>query len=41
RFALRPAALDKGRYERFAAFMKAQGLIDTIPPLQSYAIAID
>ncbi|MEO9899443.1 ABC transporter substrate-binding protein [Nisaea sp.] len=27
RFALRPAALDRGRYERFAAFMKESGLI--------------
>jgi len=37
RFALRPAALDSGRYERFAAFMQAQGMIDTIPPLDTYA----
>ncbi|WP_029076628.1 ABC transporter substrate-binding protein [Kaistia adipata] len=39
RFAKRPAALDVGRYERFAAFMKEKGLIDTIPPVDSYAIA--
>ncbi len=37
RFALRPAALDRARYERFAAFLKAQGLIKTIKPLDSYA----
>lgn len=39
RFAKRPAALDIGRYERFAAFMKEKGLIETIPPIDSYAIA--
>lgn len=27
RFALRPAALDRARYERFAAFLKERGLI--------------
>jgi len=37
RFAKRPAALDRGRYERFAQFMKASGLIKTIAPLSSYA----
>lgn len=40
RFALRPAALDRGRYERFAAFLKAQGLIKTIPPLGEYAVEL-
>lgn len=39
RFAKRPAALDVGRYERFAAFMKEKGLIETVPPVDSYAIA--
>ncbi len=39
RFAKRPAALDPGRYDRFAAFLKANGLLDTIPPIESYAIA--
>lgn len=39
RFAKRPAALDVGRYDRFAEFMKARGLLDTIPPIDSYAIA--
>ncbi|MET4634492.1 ABC transporter substrate-binding protein [Kaistia defluvii] len=39
RFAKRPAALDIGRYDRFAAFMKARGLLDTVPPIDSYAIA--
>lgn len=40
RFALRPAALDRGRYERFAAFLKAQGMIKSIPPLESYAVEL-
>lgn len=38
RFAKRPAALDRGRYDRFAAFMKDQGLVKEIPPLATYAI---
>ena len=40
RFALRPAALDRGRYARFAAFMKEQGLIESVPALESYAIEV-
>ncbi len=40
RFALRPAALDIGRYERFAAFMKAAGLVETTPPVETYATAL-
>lgn len=40
RFALRPAALDAGRYQRFAEFLQARGLIDTIPPVQSYAVEV-
>lgn len=39
RFAKRPAALDPGRYDRFAAYLKERGLIDTLPPVESYAIA--
>jgi putative hydroxymethylpyrimidine transport system substrate-binding protein len=39
RFAKRPAALDVGRYDRFAAFLKEKGLIDAVPPIDSYAIA--
>jgi putative hydroxymethylpyrimidine transport system substrate-binding protein len=38
RLAKRPAALDRGRYERFAAFMQQSGLIGEVPPLDSYAI---
>ena len=41
RFAKRPRALDRRRYERFAAFMKESGLIEEIPPLESYAVEID
>ncbi len=40
RFALRPAALDRARYERFATFLKNQGLISAIPPLETYAVEI-
>jgi putative hydroxymethylpyrimidine transport system substrate-binding protein len=39
RFAKRPAALDIGRYDRFAEFMKAKGLLAAVPPIDSYAIA--
>jgi putative hydroxymethylpyrimidine transport system substrate-binding protein len=39
-FALRPAALDREKYERFAAFMKKQGVVRTLPPLNSYAVEI-
>ena len=37
RFALRPAALDRGRYARFAAFLKDRGLIETVPAVGTYA----
>jgi putative hydroxymethylpyrimidine transport system substrate-binding protein len=37
RFAKRPAALDRGRYDRFAVFIKGKGLIDVIPAVESYA----
>ena len=38
RFAKRPGALDHGRTERFAAFLKANGLIDSIPATETYAV---
>ncbi len=41
RFALRPAALDRGRYARFADFLMAQELIGKAPPVADYAVAID
>jgi putative hydroxymethylpyrimidine transport system substrate-binding protein len=40
RFALRPGALDRARYIRFAAFLKQQGLIKKIPPLATYAVEL-
>lgn len=40
RFALRPAALDTGRYDRLAGFLKDAGLIKTVPPVDSYAVAV-
>ncbi len=36
RFALRPAALDVQRYDEYAAFLKATGLIKQIPNSDSY-----
>ncbi len=40
RFAHSPAALDAARYARFAAFLKARGLIDTLLPVEAYAITV-
>jgi putative hydroxymethylpyrimidine transport system substrate-binding protein len=40
RFAKRPGALDVARSERFAAYMKARGLIDTVPPIETYAAVV-
>jgi putative hydroxymethylpyrimidine transport system substrate-binding protein len=40
RFAKRPAALDAGRYDRFAAFLKEKGLLETIPPVESYTAVV-
>lgn len=39
RFALRPAAVDAGRYERFEAFLKESGLVPSINPVD--AIVVD
>ena len=41
RFALRPAALDKNRYARFANYMVQQGLIAESPALETYATVIE
>jgi putative hydroxymethylpyrimidine transport system substrate-binding protein len=41
RFALRPAALDKARYARFADYMLKQGLIEESPALETYATVIE
>ena len=40
RFDKRPAAMDKGRYERFAAFLKDKGLVKSLPPLDQYAVEL-
>ncbi len=40
RFALRPAALDRGRYARFGEFLRAAKVIKTAPPVESYAIEL-
>ena len=38
RLALAPAALDHGRYRRFAAFLAEQGLIDEPRAVEAYAV---
>lgn len=38
RFALRPAALDHGRYARFEAFMAEQGLVEGVLPVSDLAV---
>ena len=40
RFALRPGALDRKRYENFAGFLKKQGLIKNTPPLSDFAVEL-
>lgn len=40
RFALRPAALDHGRYIRFEEFLKEHGLIETVRPVSDIAIDV-
>lgn len=40
RFALRPAALDRGRYVRFADFMQASGLVANPAPVDDYAVVL-
>jgi putative hydroxymethylpyrimidine transport system substrate-binding protein len=40
RFALRPGALDRARYQRFAKFLKKNGLINKIPKLDLYAVEL-
>ena len=40
RFALRPGALDHARYQRFAEFLKKQGLIKKVPQLDRYAVEL-
>ncbi|MBB3977050.1 putative hydroxymethylpyrimidine transport system substrate-binding protein [Rhizobium azooxidifex] len=40
RFAKRPAALDRARYERFGAFMKESGLIEAAPAVDAVAVEV-
>ncbi|MBT4043488.1 MAG: ABC transporter substrate-binding protein [Rhodospirillaceae bacterium] len=40
RFALRPAALDQGRYRRMAKFLKDQGLISKVRAIGDYAVEL-
>jgi putative hydroxymethylpyrimidine transport system substrate-binding protein len=40
RFALRPGALDRVRYERFAVFLQSQGLIKKISPIENWAVEL-
>ena len=40
RFALRPGALDKNRYNRFAEFLREQNMIESVPPLESWAVEL-
>jgi putative hydroxymethylpyrimidine transport system substrate-binding protein len=41
RFALRPGAMDRNRYLRFARFLKDGGMIEEIPPLETWAVELD
>jgi putative hydroxymethylpyrimidine transport system substrate-binding protein len=38
RFAHRPAAIDTVRVNRFAEFLKERGLLDKVPPVDSYVV---
>jgi len=40
RFALRPGALDRKRYQRFAEFLKKEAMIKKIPLLETYAVEL-
>lgn len=40
RFAKRPAAVDQRRYDRFGEFLKEEGLIDEVPPFDSYNVML-
>ena len=41
RFALRPGALDRTRYQRFAEFLQDQDIITEIAPLKSWAVELE
>jgi len=40
RFALRPGALDRSRYRRFAEFLKSEKQIKNIPPMETWAVEL-
>jgi putative hydroxymethylpyrimidine transport system substrate-binding protein len=40
RFSLRPGALDKHRYTRFARFLQSQGIVKKAPPLEAWAVEL-
>ncbi len=40
RFALRPGALDKNRYNRFAKFLLEQKMVNSVPPLEQWAVEL-
>ncbi|MCC7047268.1 MAG: ABC transporter substrate-binding protein [Alphaproteobacteria bacterium] len=40
RFDKRPAAMDNGRYQRFAKFLQDKGLVKAMPPVASYAVEL-
>ena len=40
RFALRPGALDKNRYNRFARFLQKENIVTKVPPLETWAIEL-
>ena len=40
RFALRPGALDRSRYLRFAEFLKSEKQIRTIPPMELWSVEL-
>lgn len=41
RFALRPAAVDWGRYHRFAAFLEEAGIVADLPPVEDYVVDLN
>jgi putative hydroxymethylpyrimidine transport system substrate-binding protein len=41
RFALRPGALDRTRYLRFARFLKEQEIIEKVAPLDDWAVELE
>lgn len=40
RFALRPGALDKNRYNRFARFLQKEKIVTKVPPLDTWAVEL-